>query len=394
MITKLNFLTLTLVLLNHTFILVDFITQEEAKTLINSWLDQNLSSNLIQQKLSEHGFLEIVSKQMINEVISSRKANIKPPEVKITQNYQTPITSPPPPPTETPPPLPKTEISTEKIPDPQFSNNSFNKLIFGQKKIFTFIVIVIISLLLSIKPSYIFTNKYHSVFQDTRAKIESTIREIFPKDLEINIEKGTVSTNVTEPYYINISQSTIDELLPNSKNNSTSNFETHLLVIDTKGKAEDFERYQSVYLLTKNSLIYYKDGQINIKSLRNIQNQKINQQYVLNQIEKFKDIISFINSAFYFTPILIFIATLISISFKILFLSLVIFFILQIKIYKISFFKIFQFVSSITCCYLFFQLIIIIISPLSPLNPESISNPIIIALSYFFFDKNQATTNT
>lgn len=60
----------------------------------------------------------------------------------------------------------------------------------------------------------------------------------------VNIKDGEVSTNVTEPYFVD---------LPGE---STS----HLLTIDTKANVESFTKYDTAVLVTKNTIVYKDDN--------------------------------------------------------------------------------------------------------------------------------------
>ena len=63
----------------------------------------------------------------------------------------------------------------------------------------------------------------------------------YPKDLVVTVKDGEVSTNVKEPYAID---------LPFAPE--------HLLVLDTKATAERFNEYKAFVVVGKNT-VYYRD---------------------------------------------------------------------------------------------------------------------------------------
>lgn len=71
----------------------------------------------------------------------------------------------------------------------------------------------------------------------------------YPKDLVVTVKDGEVSTNVKEPYVIDLPFA-----LPVDGDNNPE----HLLVIDTKATAERFTAYKSVVVVGKNT-VYYRD---------------------------------------------------------------------------------------------------------------------------------------
>ena len=67
---------------------------------------------------------------------------------------------------------------------------------------------------------------------------KNVVANVYPDKLVITHKAGKISTNVREPYYIDMPENTWD----------TSGM--HLVAIDTKGKVEDYEKHNSVVLLT------------------------------------------------------------------------------------------------------------------------------------------------
>ncbi len=78
-------------------------------------------------------------------------------------------------------------------------------------------------------------------------KIRSTIVSTYPDKLVVSIKSGKIFTNVKEPYFIDV---------PSEK-------KMHFIVIDTKGKVEDYKKYNSLVLVT-DSLVVVPNSNENI----------------------------------------------------------------------------------------------------------------------------------
>lgn len=70
-------------------------------------------------------------------------------------------------------------------------------------------------------------------------KIMSYTQNFYPKNLELKIQNGQLSTNVKEPYVLNL-----------------KNMDRHFLVIDTKGSIDNYPKYDTYVLATKNAVVY------------------------------------------------------------------------------------------------------------------------------------------
>lgn len=75
----------------------------------------------------------------------------------------------------------------------------------------------------------------------------------YPPALEVRIKNGELSTNVKEPYFINIPQEMSDKKDTN----------VHLVTIDTQAHIEDYPKYNTVVLLTKNAAVYPRSSEKN-----------------------------------------------------------------------------------------------------------------------------------
>lgn len=170
-----------------------------------------------------------------------------------------------------------------------FSLSYYVGVIKGERKFRFLLSILIISILLSIQPSYLFIKEIYPLTRNLEKNITRFINEYYPENLEIKIEKGKVSTNVSEPYYVTLPQSLIENPSSFIDGKYAKTSKTRILAIDTKGSAEEFEAYQSLALLTQNNLIYYKSGNINIQSLRDVNDLVINKNKVLSEMKKYNN---------------------------------------------------------------------------------------------------------
>ncbi|EKE14876.1 MAG: hypothetical protein ACD_12C00259G0006, partial [uncultured bacterium] len=66
----------------------------------------------------------------------------------------------------------------------------------------------------------------------------------YPRELELKIKSGQLSTNVEEPYIFDLEK---NDGLTDSR---------HLLIIDTKGSIENYPNYNAYILATKNAVVY------------------------------------------------------------------------------------------------------------------------------------------
>lgn len=120
-----------------------------------------------------------------------------------------------------------------------------------------------------------------------RNLIEDTIN-CYPKDLEIKISKGLISTNVKEPYFL-------------TNCGSNANF----AVIDTKTafSQEKFKEYNTKVWLTKNSIVVKDDDyQTRLFSLIQVDNFSLNKESLTSLHKQFAPYLNFVG------PILLFLA--------------------------------------------------------------------------------------
>lgn len=182
-------------------------------------------------------------------------------------------------------------------------------ILTGLKKPNLFLLAFLSCIFSVITLSILLLGTVYPFVQKLESKVSKLVTDIYPKDLEINIKNGTVSTNVTEPYYLTIDKRKLEDFISLiGKNNDHSISKLRLLTIDTQGKAEDFERYQTMALLTQRNLVYYNDNEVKITSLSSISDVKITQQMLLSkvrEINKGGKVIRFISILIIISPILL-----------------------------------------------------------------------------------------
>lgn len=125
------------------------------------------------------------------------------------------------------------------------------------------------------------------IFYDTSKNIKLVVNEVvnqYPKELEIKVNKGQVTTNVTEPYFIPFPEG--------------SNGFKDLIVIDTKTpySAAQFNAYQSVVWVTKDSIFYKDHNSLQTKSLdvSQLGNFTLNKETLDSLVSQYSPYLNFI----------------------------------------------------------------------------------------------------
>jgi hypothetical protein len=77
-------------------------------------------------------------------------------------------------------------------------------------------------------------------------KFKTYVRTAYPAELEIQVQNGELSTNVQEPYYID---------LPDQQKQTNGEYK-HMITIDTEGQIENYADYSTLVLVTKKSVAY------------------------------------------------------------------------------------------------------------------------------------------
>ena len=126
-----------------------------------------------------------------------------------------------------------------------FSVKYYTDILTGHSHFKPILAAIFLATILTIKPSIFIFKDMYPVVQNLEKKTLALVDEIYPQELEIKIASGQVSTNVTEPYYVTVRQETLEGLLSLKHEDQNTKSKIRLLAIDTKGKADEFERYQS-----------------------------------------------------------------------------------------------------------------------------------------------------
>src|SRR3989344_4178481 len=74
---------------------------------------------------------------------------------------------------------------------------------------------------------------------------KTVVQNTYPDELVITIKDGQLSTNVKEPYSIPLPKEFPDI------------FDQNLITIDTKAQVSDYPKYQSLALVTKDSIAFF-----------------------------------------------------------------------------------------------------------------------------------------
>lgn len=221
----------------------------------------------------------------------------------------------------------------------------YTSFLTGANNFKTLFVILAFSLIFSIQPAYYTFKNVYPVVSNLEERVRKFVEDVYPQELEINIKNGTVSTNVTEPFFITARSADYNNLFNFGKDEASSRI--RLLAIDTKAHAEDFERYQAMALLTEDSLVYFQDGYIKIQSLRGISEFKVDKGSILGLIQEYSgklNINIWLKVLVFASPLAIFIFQFLSQMFFYLFLALLVLVIIKIMKVKASFKNIFRFV--------------------------------------------------
>lgn len=181
-------------------------------------------------------------------------------------------------------------------------------IIQGTKKAHVFLLLFVVSVVATLHPSYTILSSGLPVISKLEKNIGLIIDEVYPEELTITIKDGKASTNVTEPYYLTVSQQTLATFLPEKFEEQGPISKIRLLAIDTNARAEDFDHYQSLALLTSTSLVYQSDKETKIQSLSSTPDIAITKEFInkkLAEINKGNRVITFATVFLYVSPVLI-----------------------------------------------------------------------------------------
>lgn len=201
--------------------------------------------------------------------------------------------------------------------DPEFYKEIKNKSFGFVWGYFTLLVLV-----LSVVLSLVYSVQILPTFNNVGEKIRSNILSKYPAELEVKFKNGEVSTNVSEPYFVKLSENDFIEL----KNKPEYAGIENALVIDTKKSVglSDFEKYKTLVWLAKDSIVIKQDGKVTIQDLgKNSPFElTISKANLETWLEKFSPIIKV---AKFVLPVAIFIGYFIAYHFLLLYFLLVAF---------------------------------------------------------------------
>lgn len=128
----------------------------------------------------------------------------------------------------------------------------------------------------------------------TLSVLPAKLETLYPPELEIHIKSGMVTTNVPEPYFIPMKD--VENVLKDNTVLGTNSRQTvNLLVIDTKASIDDFERYQSAVLITKNDMVVAKDdNKYEVYPLRDWPDMVINRKQAVQMINTVKPLLTWV----------------------------------------------------------------------------------------------------
>jgi hypothetical protein len=106
-------------------------------------------------------------------------------------------------------------------------------------------LLFIVNILTAIKIGAL-VNKYYPQAAPFISQAKQVVVDFYPKELVLTIKKQKITTNVKEPFYIEF---------PQQLSKIIAGYYKHLIVIDTKGKVDDYKKYESLLLVTADKLV-------------------------------------------------------------------------------------------------------------------------------------------
>jgi Protein of unknown function (DUF1189) len=199
--------------------------------------------------------------------------------------------------------------------------NYLRDIISNRKNSHVVILTLIYCIVGSILPLYHVVKSGMPLLRNFPTLSTDLVNEIYPEELEITINGGQLSTNVVEPYYITTKVSRLREILeafsPNSGKDLPKVSTIRLVTIDTQASVEDFERYQSLVLLTRENFVYVNDDEVTFRSYSDteIGDIVVTKEFIKNKLNEFigNDFLKFllrygVYALFLFVPLGLFIS--------------------------------------------------------------------------------------
>jgi len=114
--------------------------------------------------------------------------------------------------------------------------------------------------------------------------LKNKLPSLYPKELEIEITDGKVSTNVDEPYFIPLKPNVFPQPLEKGLNNRPIE---NILVIDTSSNPSEIDNFQTFAFLTKEDIAFKAENdQIRIQSLENVNDFQLNRNIIEKNWQK------------------------------------------------------------------------------------------------------------
>jgi len=128
----------------------------------------------------------------------------------------------------------------------------FRKLSTGQGVGYLALILLMTSVAMAI-PLFVGLFGVAPAVQTFISEGKTEMMHLYPAGLVLTIKDGTLTTNVQEPYYIEIPATWKTYLM---KDQAAGDLTIdHLVAIDTKAGAESYAQYHSLFLLTKTALV-------------------------------------------------------------------------------------------------------------------------------------------
>lgn len=158
---------------------------------------------------------------------------------------------------------------------------------------------VLFSLLIALIATIYLSFSVLPKINDFLENVSPTVLNYFPDDLEIVIEDGLASTNVPEPYLLEMPFGVPEdvEMRPDIQGYGIEN----LLVIDTRSDEatlEEFKSYNTIMLLNRKTLMYYDENQVAIQSLAEMPDFKLDKGVIASLLAKVAPYFRFVGPLF------------------------------------------------------------------------------------------------
>lgn len=151
--------------------------------------------------------------------------------------------------------------------------------------------LLILTTLLSILPFFFYLLSQSPKLPNLISQGKQAVREAFPKELVLTFKNGQLETNVKEPYYYDLPKSLFGDV-PMDK---------HLITIDTSSQVEDYDKFNTAVLVTKNAVIYPKSNssQKEVMFFNEVKDGKIGYQDYMQGITQLDPLWNYIYPGFW-----------------------------------------------------------------------------------------------